>query len=125
MEHGKDAGFLAFRMQIEDVMMLAMADEHVRIVRRERARDDAPLRDRPQPGLQQAGIAPLLPCSPLPQRVLGDLPQVALGVGRQFIGQRAYGLGSWRTSAKICSTETFTTSPRLAALIRGFSKVSN
>jgi hypothetical protein len=125
MEHGNDARFLAFTMYIEDVMMPAMADEHVRIVRRERARDDAPLRDRPKLGLQHTGIAPLLPCSPLPQRIPGDLLQVTFGVGCQFIGQRAYGLGSRRTSAKICSTEPWTTSPRLAAAIRGLSKVSS
>src|SRR2546425_5620746 len=125
MEHGNNTRFLAFRMHIEDVMMPAPADEHVRIMRRERARDEAPLRDRPQPGLQHAGIAPLLPCTPLAQCIPGDPPQVAFGVGRQFIGQRAYGLGSRRTSAKICSTEMLTTSPRLAASMRGFSKVSN
>jgi len=65
MQHGKNAGFLAFEIHVEDVMMLAMTDKDVWIGRGERARDDAPLRDGPESRLQQAGIAPLLPCTPL------------------------------------------------------------
>src|SRR2546427_12633612 len=105
MEHGNNTRFLAFRMHIEDVMMPAPADEHVRIMRRERARDEAPLRDLPQAGLLHAGITPLLPGTPLAQGKPGDLPQVAFGVGRQFIGQRAYSMRPRRTSATTSSTE--------------------
>ena len=82
MEHSQDAGFLSFRMQIEDEMMFAMADEHVWIGWRERARGDAPLRKSPESSLQQARIAPLLACAPLPQRIPGDFSQVTLSLRR-------------------------------------------
>ena len=91
VEHGKDAGFLSLRMHIEDIMMAAMAEEHIRIVvGRDEARDDMPLGDGPESGLEHAGIAPLLPCPPLTQRIPSGLPQVALGIGRQFIGQHLW-----------------------------------
>jgi hypothetical protein len=35
-----------------------------------------------QPCRQQTGVTLLLPWSPLPQRIAGDLAQVALGVRR-------------------------------------------
>lgn len=85
MKHGEDAGFLAVRMEVKNVMMLATTDQHTWIVDGELTWDASPLRDALKRCRQQAAIASLLPWPPLPQRIAGNLAQVTFSIRRQFI----------------------------------------
>lgn len=85
IQDGNNLGFLAFRVQIENKMMLAARGQQFREAIGEGTPHDFTISNVLKTGCQRPGVLPGLRLSPLTAGITGNLSQVGLRVRGEFI----------------------------------------
>jgi hypothetical protein len=80
MQDGDNPGLLAFRVQVEDKMMLTACNQQFREGIGEETPYDFATRNVLKTGCEHPGVMAGLRLSPLPAGITGNLSQIGLGV---------------------------------------------